>query len=406
MQSLALEKEHYKKLNSILYKFIWNRHYMAAKAPERIKREIVNKPIKLGGLGMLDVVSLDEGIKIKALGRLLVTKHPYMSLIKAGLNLSNFFDPVDTLRIDKLARKGVELLGSDRNKLWQQESLSTHRNLLNCIGDLDLRTVVNDRGRNSIPFYLKWRAGARTVKDLTVQGLRDLNRYIEPSRISKLETAIRTRAGTVDEVFLESYFISNIARPLHSVSSKQIRESRSQAQVIKEFKIGMQLTNTEGLSWGLKLSKVTSVKLRNIILRVAHGDIYTEEKLHRFGLIDSPICPRCNEIEDLKHKFVDCDYIQRIWKHVLESVKSITTIDPQSLPQVKAILGGYLESNPVILTINAEIMQRIQVLKDNQDHLIHPRHFARNALQLLVRRENNRESKEKLKSVLEILERA
>ena len=167
----------------------------------------------------------------------------------------------------------------------------------------------------------------------------------------------------------------------------------------------MQLTNTEALSWGLRLSKITSVKLRNIVLRVAHGDIYTKEKLHRFGLTDSPICPRCNEIEDLKHKFLDCEYVKLIWKHVHESTRSILTTDPGTLPVQKAILGGYLESSTISLTINAEIMQRILALKDAQDHLIHPKHFAKKAIELLARREIKQEARAKLKTVLDALGR-
>ena len=58
MHSVNLKEPDYKKLNSFLYKFIWNLHYLAAKAPERIRREIVNKNIRLGGLGMLDITAL------------------------------------------------------------------------------------------------------------------------------------------------------------------------------------------------------------------------------------------------------------------------------------------------------------------------------------------------------------
>ena len=77
MQSLNLNESVFKTINSLLNKFIWNRHFMAAKAPERIKRDIVIKSIKLGGLGMLDAAELDSSLKLKALGRLLTTKHPF-----------------------------------------------------------------------------------------------------------------------------------------------------------------------------------------------------------------------------------------------------------------------------------------------------------------------------------------
>ena len=67
-------------------KFIWNQHYLAAKVPEQIKREIVNKQEKYGGFGMLDVSELDSSLKSKAIGRLIQSKHPFLSLIKASLD--------------------------------------------------------------------------------------------------------------------------------------------------------------------------------------------------------------------------------------------------------------------------------------------------------------------------------
>ena len=109
MQSMLLENDHIKKLNLIVYKFIWNRHFIAAKAPERVKREIVNTPVNLGGYGMIDIASLDESLKLRALGRLLSTTHPYMLSIKGGLDFRNFFDPKDNLGLDGVAQKGIEI---------------------------------------------------------------------------------------------------------------------------------------------------------------------------------------------------------------------------------------------------------------------------------------------------------
>ena len=404
MQSLSLEKVHFKKLNSILYKFIWNRRYLAAKAPERIKRDIVNKAVKLGGFGMLDIESLDEGLKLRSIGRLLVSKHPYIKLIKAGLDLNDYFNPIDTIGLDKVASKGVALLRTDRAKLWDSASLLYNRNLLDAVGDLGLRCAVNDRGRASIPFFLKWAAGSRFIKDLTIAGLRELRPYIDPAKIKLMENAIRTNSRTPDREFLTSYFVGSKAWPLEKLTSKQIRECRSDQKPITEFKLGLSVSTREGLSWGLKLSKVTNVRHRNMLLRVAHGEFYTKEKLNRFGLIDSPNCPRCDELESLQHKFIECQYITHIWQIVHSSSKNLLTVDPANYDRAAAILGVYLDSNPVILTINAEILQRISCLKDNENYLVHPKHFVKNALKFLIRREQKRATKENLKAVLSTLE--
>ena len=93
MQSVTLLTAHFKKINNLIFKFIWNRHYLAYKAPERIKREIMFKPIKFGGYGMLDVVSLDESLKLKSIGRMFASSHPFIRRIREKCDLTCYFEP-------------------------------------------------------------------------------------------------------------------------------------------------------------------------------------------------------------------------------------------------------------------------------------------------------------------------
>ena len=139
------------------------------------------------------------------------------------------------------------------------------------------------------------------------------------------------------------------------------------------------------------------------MLRVAHGEIYTKEKLHRFGLIDSPQCPRCDSIETLQHKFIECAYVRKIWDLALTCVRGLTTSDPRSEPPSKAICGGYLTCSTTIITLNAEIMQRILRLRDNEQYLLHPKHLIRNSLVYLIKKEKKAGIKNELKSILDSL---
>ena len=84
---MVLKDVDFKRLNSLLYKFIWNRHFGAAKAPDRIKREIINTPIKFGGFGMLDIQQLDRSLKLRMLSRVLSSSHPFLESIKLKINL-------------------------------------------------------------------------------------------------------------------------------------------------------------------------------------------------------------------------------------------------------------------------------------------------------------------------------
>ena len=165
---------------------------------------------------------------------------------------------------------------------------------------------------------------------------------------------------------------------------------------ITDFKVGINLTVTESLSWLRKISKLTSIRHRCTLLRVAHGEIYTKERLTRFRLANDPTCPRCDSTETLAHKILDCTYINKIWLEVYRAVRG--QVDPT--PSLKTILGAQLDSNLTTLTLKAEIIQRILYPKDNQTYLIHPRTFVKNAIEFLIGRETATETKEGLKDLL------
>ena len=66
---------------------------------------------------MLDIAELDSSLKLRALGRLVGTRHPFLLLIKNKICLEKFFDPKCNCKADPISNKAVELLKCDRNKL-------------------------------------------------------------------------------------------------------------------------------------------------------------------------------------------------------------------------------------------------------------------------------------------------
>ena len=150
----------------------------------------------------------------------------------------------------------------------------------------------------------------------------------------------------------------------------------------------------ESLSLFLKLSKLSGIAHKSILLRLIHGEIYTKERLYRFGMIDSPKCPRCDEIETLMHKFCDCDYVRRIWNKATEVLGTTSNND-----RAKDILA-ISSYGTARLTLNAEIIQRIQFLRDDTDYLLHPNHFVRMAIKDLIRKEGNLRVKTELEDLL------
>ena len=57
--------EKLKEINSVLYRFVWNNR------KDKIKREILIKPYKDGGIGMIDVRQFDKALKLTWMKRFL-----------------------------------------------------------------------------------------------------------------------------------------------------------------------------------------------------------------------------------------------------------------------------------------------------------------------------------------------
>jgi hypothetical protein len=123
---------------------------------------------------------------------------------------------------------------------------------------------------------------------------------------------------------------------LAKLTTKDIRNELYTGEPILIYKCGMILSTTECRTWGYRIGKLRSVKHRNILLRISHGDIYTNERKYRYGLTDSPLCS-CGEVEDLEHKFLKCKRLEPIWDTI-----SLRSTEPGN--EFKAFLGATIDS--------------------------------------------------------------
>ena len=95
----------------------------------------------------------------------------------------------------------------------------------------------------------------------------------------------------------------------------------------------------EVLNWATKIRKLTSTRHKNSVLRIAHGDVYTNDRLCRFGLIDNPKCIHCDHpIETLIHRLIECPNAARAW-HLLSLKLSDLDLIPMGQPTLENILG-------------------------------------------------------------------
>ena len=124
-----------------------------------------------------------------------------------------------------------------------------------------------------------------------------------------------------------------------------------------------------------------------------HGDVYTKDKLYRYGMEPSNKCPRCDQIEDLKHKFISCEYISRIWRQVSLLENKLISDRASTNVRERFIVGAFTNSTKAFLTLTAEILSRITGLQNDPTYLVRPKNFVDYAIKSLAIRENDEKIK-------------
>ena len=294
--------------------------------------------------------------------------------------------------------QAVMSLRDYRERLWNDASCLASRPFLMRVNKSKISELISAAGKASINFFLIHRSGKRLVGDLTARDLANLANFIPRNKIPTIEAARLLRGGEMVGAN-ESILVGGKFKSITSCSSRTIRDTLFKPELITDFKIGFNLTRGEALNWADRVSKLSSIRHRNVLLRIAHGDIYTKVKLHRFGLIDSDKCDRCDRVETLQHKFIECPYVKEIWRHLFGLTNSLFSGNQLSLDPIKASLGTHIGASLTIATINAEILQRILSLRD-QNYLLHPKRLIEHALKLIHRREKATTIKNEISSLI------
>ena len=292
------------------------------------------------------------------------------------------------------------MLETDRRSLWKVEPVLLDTIGVALIRDVKLNSIVNPIGRNSIAYFNIRRLGKERISELNLANLATIGRFVPNEFLAICQAALSLNVN-VDLTHLEQHTVlRNKTIDLKTLTSKSIRDARSQKDPICIYKSGIVNTPAETLSWGYKISKLTNTKLKSTLLRAAHREYYPKERLHRYGLIDSPICPRCNEIDDYDHRLYNCVYVNKIWIETFKFTDRLST-QPVGIDIISKAIGNNKDATVTGLTIHAEILTRILQLRDEVNYLIRPYTFIRLAIEHLSKRETNEEIKQSLKDLLE-----
>ena len=192
---------------------------------------------------------------------------------------------------------------------------------------------------------------------------------------------------------LDYFLDGNKISALHKISSKSIRLQLKHLNIPDPKMI----TNPDPVKLkrlGNLINRLTNTKLKTIVLRSIHGDIYCGTRLKKFGLTEIDECPRCQLPETIDHQLYSCSYTKILW----ELASKVTSIPTSDLNQ---ILGYDDLHDRTTLTLHAEILSRLLSIERPKQE---PKTLLKSAITKLSIVEKNI-TKHQINQMLKILER-
>lgn len=327
-------------------------------------------PIKYGGFGLVNTKDLGDSLDLRSLGRTMESTHPFLMQLSGLINYGEFFNVKVDGNVDGKLMHAIKLLNKDRGKIkeWPNVNVIESVSLCRVLQNLKIYNLLTNAGKQSLHYLaIHRRIRNPCVHQLNANELASLDRFLKDRELGRL---IQLLAGTpylgaVDVNGVEGYpHRSKTIKRLTTMSSKDLRLSRSNDEEINIFKIGLVLDPGELRSWTHRIKRLTSTRHRNLILRVAHGDIFSNSRLCKFGLRDSSGCKNCDEqVETVKHRLMECPKAREAWAKLDEARNMLQVATPSTLT-IENILGAGERIDKISLALQAELLLRLSTKSD------------------------------------------
>ena len=363
INSIGIDEERIKKINQILFKFIWNKSSTNKKTIEKVKRSILCSNKKEGGLGMTDLKLFQTGFYLKWAELLLDSNNQEWKT-----TAMKFFLPVGGLLVFKSNITNEEFKGMSQIKslfwkrvlgTWLTHNSNRRIEECNIKPDSVLFNNTNFRYKNKTLFIPQLiQRNINTVEDVTREG-----------RILSLQEVER-KYGTYPGLFLDYNVIFNALHPHTQQIVDNQNKPREEGFLFQNKKVGklgrktlvkmiktkqrpnIEQTwtnefpiNFEKDRWLIPFNVTKEVRLHILQWKICHKIYPTAIILTKMGHRNTDLCQHCGVRETLGHFFFECIATKIIW-HEIEKLIAIDTGKRITLNTATALLG-YIPDQPV-----------------------------------------------------------
>ena len=344
MQSIGISEEYLKKINLIMYRFIWSPNAQKGKkVTEKIKRETLTKEFRLGGLNMIDLFKLQESFLIKWADRLFDSSDSSWKDIALI-----FFENVGGLAafMSDLASKDFKGLNLIKNSFWRKV-LKTWLNYKNSEYNKPSRSpninepVFNNSNisyKNQILFNAKCtRLNLVYIKDFLMNG--DMVPFVDFNIIFKNTADSLLVYNTIHNGLRKyiDYFKSEVEISSHTpfivycrgletgnLDRRTIYEDLrcTEIEPIKTVWLDHFLLHKEDNKfWCVARDSCSETKIIELQWKILHNIYPSGVLLHKMKIKSNELCEFCGEVDTINHYFVTCQIAKEVWE-VAENIIS------------------------------------------------------------------------------------
>ena len=339
MQVCKIKETCIKLIEKIIFGFIWRAHRSERdRGIDRIKRSILKNKYVEGGLNVTDMECLDRSLKTRQFVRADRSGHPIKSIQLYCIEMLGQNKAIDqgynkitnSECVTMVAQSTINIFGAVIRK-----ELNENANIY--INDM---TAINYAGSINIKLFLKMsnnkliecvyrpllEEGVETLHELVGEAeiehdrnrLRRLRMVLQafPAGLVELATNFNEDNNENTNVRYNIMGENRIWLNLNKVTTKEL-QSILKINLMKvssqdhKTKLGIDNFDKDNI---LKFRKrCKNIKLRHVFYRLISGDIFSKERMCRFGMINNNICERCQQIETTKHLLWGCVESRSIW---------------------------------------------------------------------------------------------
>ncbi len=391
MQVCNYSTDDLQKAESFIFNFLWSKDYNNVKAKDRISRVKMKQDYENGGLKVPDLRNLNIALKLRQFFRSVYSNHPIKWLQRYHTEIVDYDYPVQQ-EYSRLCKNDNVIywaqVGMNRLTDVMRESIKSSNNpeyIVDLIASTDVLEYLN---RRKLPLIKTWfrslfEQGIENLKQLINESIYPRNEYLA-TLSSNVLTCIPQRWIQIikDNIHCDDSLdirnnicIDDKQRPVgcRNVTVSQIRSRilNKPDSTIYKYIERLGVPNHDDINpFSIAKSIHNGMAQRIFKFRLLHLDIFCNERMARFKMIESENCNVCGRVETIKHALWECDRAKRVWV-IMNNI--IGQLGYSVQIEFKNLFVGFSPTLDVIESIVTRLSQLIMSYKRETmilDHVI------------------------------------